>query len=138
MPVHDDLTAREHRTLLDGLRRRGYTVVVSTDQGAEARDGQVTLEHGRTAVRFVGDHGQWFVEIAESSSGAWFSPRVWNAWLQSSTAAAADAGSAAEQVQMLLADLPWIEAANARLDGQRAAELEHWRQRAADARRRRS
>jgi len=45
-------------------------------------DAFAVLMRGRTAVRFVRDRGQCFVEVGAAGGAEWFTPMVWDSYLR--------------------------------------------------------
>lgn len=113
---------REVRSLLQQLRARGYVVLHHLYAEQSFGNALIDLPRGCTRVRVVRDRGQWLVDMCDARDQQWYAPAVWRAWLTSSTG---PTGSPAigDQVDILLDDLPQVEAANERDDRARAAGL---------------
>lgn len=112
----------EVRSLLHQLRARGYVVIQQLYTERSFGNALIDLQRGCTRVRVVRDRGQWLLDMCGARDEEWWAPAVWRAWL---TAWTGPIGSPAigDQVDMLLEDLPQVEAANERDDRAPAAGL---------------
>jgi hypothetical protein len=67
--------------LVEWLRHIGFIVLGESTDDERFGNSLLLLRRGDTRIRVVRDRSQWFIEMASSTSDAWFSPIVWLAAL---------------------------------------------------------